>query len=49
MTISTALEFKCVIFAIGCVFSGRPLLALATCAIGAALCIVEIGKRDGWL
>lgn len=48
-TINTVLEAKCVVFAISCLLAGRPGTALTTCVLGAALCIAEIGKRDGWL
>ena len=43
------MEWACCVFAFGCVMTNRPLLALAVCAMGSALCVVGIGRRDGWL
>ncbi len=44
-----AAEVGCLVFTFYCMFTGRPGLAIMVCLMGSALCVVNIGKRDGWL
>jgi len=43
------LEWLCLTYAWICALTGHYWLAFGACMIGIPLCVVDIGKRDGWL